>query len=120
MIERSQWGIAIGIATLILLILLLIVVLLQRRRLDKISDQLAEGATDNGETLKGKVEFENDATRRHLSGAVDAIRNDTKTTKLGMYELTDRQSIDTKELHTRLDGLKALLQWLVKRGPPQP
>lgn len=100
--------------TLAVLLLLLVLTILHRRRLNQISDQLAEGAVDNGETLKGVVVRENDATRKHVSGAVDAIRQDTKNTKQTMYDFVERQTMDSNEFRGQMTGVKDRVQHLIK------
>lgn len=99
---------------LVLVLLLLVLALVHRRELRKISDRLAEGAVDNGETLKGVVEREGDATRRHLSGAVDAIRNDTKFTKDRMVDFESRQIADANEQRGQMTTLRERLRSVVQ------
>jgi hypothetical protein len=112
--NRELW--LIGISSLILGLVLLLIVLavLHRRRLNQISDQLAEGAVDNGETLKGVVERENGATRKHVSGAVDAIRNDTKLTKQRVYDLAEQQTKYSSETRGQLTSIKDRVAWNIK------
>jgi hypothetical protein len=127
---------------LVLVLLLVVLALLHRRRLNQISDRLAEGAVDNGETLKDVVERENAATRKHVSHAVDGIRNDTKFTKHRITDLADRQSADGNETRGQIGALRERLrtvvsvtdtlltriaeipaqvgEWLTKNHPPPP
>ena len=113
MMDREQrilglLGLTLGVA-----ILLLVLALLHRRRLNQISDRLAEGATDNGETLKGVVERQNDATRLHVSHAVDAIRHDTEMTKMRITAFVEEQARDNKEFRGQLTVHKTRLQWVI-------
>jgi hypothetical protein len=114
MMNRELW--LLGISSLILGLVLLLVFLavLHRRRLNQISDQLAEGAVDNGETLKGVVERENAATRKHVSGAVDAIRHDTKFAKDRIVDFTDRQIADGNEMRGQMTALRERLRAVVQ------
>lgn len=114
MMERSQ--LVLGLAILIFLgvAAILVLAILHRRKLHKVSDQLAEGASDNGETLKGVVKRENDATRKHVSNAVDGIRNDTKFAKHRMIDMEDRQKENANEMRGQITAVKDRLQWLIK------
>lgn len=112
--DRELEMIGLSVAILMVVLAILVLAVLHRRRLNQVSDQLAEGAVDNGETLKGVVERENNATRKHVSGAVDAIRNDTKLTKGRVYDLADKQTIDANEFRGQITSLKDRIQWLIK------
>jgi hypothetical protein len=118
MTDGERWLLEICGLTLGVLLLLLVFAIWHRwhlhRRLDQISDQLAEGAVDNGETLKGVVKAENDATRRHVSGAVDAMRSDTKNTKQTIYDFVELQKIESNEFRGQLTGVKDRVQHLIK------
>jgi hypothetical protein len=115
--DRELWLLEISGATLGVVLLLVVFAILHRRhvsrRLNQISDQLAEGAVDNGETLKGVVKFENDATRRHVSHAVDAIAHNTEMTKLRLTDFTEQQTRDASEFRGQLTVQKSRLQWLI-------
>lgn len=113
LMDREMHILEISSITLVLVLLLLVLVLLHRRRLNQISDRLAEGATDNGETLKGVVERENDATRLHVSHAVDAIRHDTEMTKIRITTFVEDQARDNKEFRGQLTVHKTRLQWVI-------
>jgi hypothetical protein len=102
--------------TLAVAIAILVLTILHRRRLNQVSDQLAEGAVDNGETLKGVVKFENDATRKHVSNAVDAVRSDTKLSKQTMYDFVERQTMDSNEFRGQMTSLKERVQHLIRAG----
>jgi len=114
--NRELGLLAISGLILGLVLLLVVLTLVHRRRLNQISDRLAEGAVDNGETLKGVVERENDATRKHVSGAVDAIRQDTKNTKQTIYDFVERQTMDTNEFRGQMTGVKDRVQHLIRVG----
>jgi C4-dicarboxylate-specific signal transduction histidine kinase len=111
--DREQMLIGLSAAILAVALLLLVLAILHRRRLNQVSDQLAEGAVDNGETLKGVVERENDATRKHVSGAVDAMRHDTKSTKQTLYDFVDRQTTDSNEFRGQIRSIKDRVQHLI-------
>ena len=112
--DRELEMIGLSAAILVVVLAILVLAILHRRRLNQVSDQLAEGAVDNGETLKGVVKFENDATRRHVSGAVDAIAHNTEMTKLRITNFVDQHTNDTNEIRGQLTSLKDRLQWLIK------
>lgn len=111
--DREQKILVLLVLTLIVMLALLVLSILQRRRLNVISDRLAEGAVDNGETLKGVVERENAATRKHVSGAVDAIRHDTKFAKDRMVDFADRQTADANEMRGQMTALRERLRAVV-------
>ena len=113
LMDRELHILEISSITLVLVLLLLVFVLLHRRRLNQISDRLAEGATDNGETLKGVVERENQATRLHVSHAVDGVRHDTETTKIRITAFVEEQARDNKEFRGQLTVHKTRLQWII-------
>lgn len=77
----------LSVLTFALLVLLLVFAILHRRHLNRISEQLAEGAADNGETLKHVVTEQNEATRRHISSEAAGIRHDTQLTKARMQHV---------------------------------
>lgn len=114
MMNRELGLIAISSLILGLVILLVVLALLHRRRLNEISDRLAEGAVDNGETLKGVVVRENSATRDHVSGAVDAIRNDTKFAKQRILDLSDQQTADANEHRGQMTALRERMRSVVE------
>lgn len=140
--DRAVYILEIGGLILVLVLLLVILALVHRRELRKISERLAEGAVDNSETLKDVVEREGAATRKHLSGAVDAIRSDTKFTKDRMVDFADRQMADANEQRGQMGALRERLrsvvnvtdtllkrlldlpaqvgEWLTKKPPPEP
>jgi len=111
--DRELTILELSSVTFALVLLLLILVLRHRRRLNQISDRLAEGATDNGETLKQVVTDQNDATRRHVSHAVDAIRHDAEMTKIRITNFVEEQARDNKEFRGQLTVHKTRLQWLI-------
>lgn len=114
MMDRELHLLEISSLTLVLVLVLLVFTIRHRRRLNQISDQLAEGAVDNGETLKGVVERENAATRTHVSGAVDAIRNDTKFAKQRIMDLSDQQTADANEHRGQMTALRERLRSVVE------
>jgi hypothetical protein len=114
--DRELEMIGLAVAILVVALAILVLAILHRRRLNQVSDQLAEGAVDNGETLKGVVKFENDATRRHVSGAVDAVRQDTKNTKQTLYDYVERQTMDSNEFRGQMTGIKERVQHLIRIG----
>ena len=112
--DRELEMIGLSVAILVIAIAILVLAVLHRRRLNQVSDQLAEGAVDNGETLKGVVEKQGDATRKHVSNAVDAMRSDTKLTKQRLYDFVDQQTKDSNEHRGQLTGIKERVQHLIK------
>ena len=111
--DREMHILEISSITLVLVLLLFVVMFLHRRRLNQISDRLAEGATDNGETLKQVVTDQSDATRRHVSHAVDAIRHDAEMTKIRITNFVEEQARDNKEFRGQLTVHKTRLQWII-------
>lgn len=103
----------IEMTTLAVVLLQLVVAVAQWRSLERLSDRLAEGATDNGETLKGVVVQQNIATRLHVSHAVDAIRNDTKFAKQMVREMAEKQVVHADETRGLLTSIKGRLQWVI-------
>ncbi len=94
-------------------LLILLIVIRHRRQLQKIADLLAEGATDNGETLKGVVTAQNDATRKHVSHAVDAIRHDAEMTKLRVTEFIAHQKRESQEFRKEQSEQRTRLRWVI-------
>ena len=84
-----------------------------RHRLQSLSDQLAEGAVDNGETLKGVVEEQGAATRRHVSHAIDVVAHNSEMTKRTVREFVEQQTRDAKEFRGQLTVQKTRIQWLI-------
>jgi hypothetical protein len=116
LMDREQMIIGLSAAILAVALLLLVLAILHRRRLNQVSDQLAEGAVDNGETLKGVVTMQGDATRKHVSHAVDAIRHDTELTKIRITEFVDKHVHDSNEFRGQMTGLKDRVQHLIRVG----
>lgn len=109
----TDW-ILFGLVLLCLLMLAtLAFVVLHRRHLNQISDRLMEGAVDDGETLKHVVERQGDATRLHVSQAVDAIQHNTEVTKSRVTDFIEQQTRDAKEFRGQLTVHKTRIQWLV-------
>lgn len=111
--DRELWLIGISVLVLGLVLLLIVLMVLHRRHLHQISDRLAEGATDNGETLKGVVTAQGDATRKHVSHAVDTISHHTETTKLRITDFIEQQTRDASEFRGQLTVHKTRLQWII-------
>jgi hypothetical protein len=109
--HSELWAIGLLVGLVLFLILL---VLLHRRRLNQISDQLSEGAVDNGETLKHVVERENAATREHVSLAVDSVRSDTKFAKERIIAMNDRQKLDANEIRGQIRALRERFRVVVE------
>ena len=88
--------------TLLVALLMLALILRHRKKLQEISDQLAEGAVDDGKTLKRVVQEENAATRLHVSHAVDGVRHDTENIKIRVTEFIAQQTHSANEFRGQL------------------
>ncbi len=99
--------------TLLVALLMLALILRHRKKLQEISDQLAEGAVDDGKTLKRVVQEENAATRLHVSHAVDGVRHDTENIKIRVTEFIAQQTHSANEFRGQLTTHKSRLQWII-------